>query len=317
MSDQGRGGLFAWVGQRDAIQAFRRRIDAKSDRRKQLEQHAATLAETGDRTFNPTTPLRAGDGQAVAALLYAQSIRASLSALERTVTALMEDESLRRAAARALPDSMSLERLRDLLDRAPAADECEELRVEKAEVDGLARVSRALLDIAQEPERDLRRASVRRLSRSAVLLIVLVVGVGIVASLGLHFARGPNLAEGRPWKTSSEYRGFSPEAGICDGKKTKIFFHTNRETQPWVEVDLEAPTTIRRVDVRNRRDCCRDRAFPLVVEGSLDGQTWNELGRRKEPFNEWTLEPAPTTTRYVRARSLKRTYLHLEAFEIR
>ena len=69
--------------------------------------------------------------------------------------------------------------------------------------------------------------------------------------------------------------------------------------------------------IQNRRDCCRDRAFPLVIEGSLDGEKWRELGRQTKPFSQWTLELQPTEVRYVRAKALKRTVLHLEGFEVR
>ena len=56
---------------------------------------------------------------------------------------------------------------------------------------------------------------------------------------------------------------------------------------------------------------------PNAIEGSLDGEEWQELGRRKEPFSKWTLEFSPTSVRYVRVKALKRTFLHLESLEVR
>jgi hypothetical protein len=309
--------LSAWRGQREVIDECHRRINAKSQRRLQLERYAATLAEAGDRTLRPTTPLRSGTGETVAALLYAKSIRASLSAIDSGVVDLAENEALRGLVNRALPPGVPVERLFDLLRDSSDAEMEEQLDATATEAEGLAGVARALLDLTRAPERELQRAHVRRMMRAIIPLVILAFGVGGAAWIGVHFARGPDLAEGKPWKASSTYRGFSPEAGICDGRKTSIFFHTNRENNPWVELDLAAPTTIGRVDIRNRHDCCRDRAFPLAVEVSVDGQTWRELGRIEDPFTEWTLEFQPTKARYVRAKAMKRTFLHLESFEIR
>ena len=83
-----------------------------------------------------------------------------------------------------------------------------------------------------------------------------------------------------------------------------------REPMRWSREQLSTKST-------QRRDCCRDRAFPLAIEGSLDREKWQELGRQTEPFSKWTLELQPTEVRYVRAKALKRTVLHLEGFEVR
>ena len=318
MSDHFMRRFFGWLWQGEAIRESQTRVAAKSHRRTKLEQYAMISAEVGDRTLRPLTPLRTGSAEAVSALLHKESIRATLLALGSSVGGLAEDEALRAQVTRALPQSVSFERLCELVAEPSRTDEPEaNLRVRVEEAEALAGAARALLEVTRTPERQLRQAFARRFVRTSITVVLLALAVVGGAEAGGRIARGPNLAEGKPWRASSAYQGFSAAAGMCDNNKTRIFFHTNRELEPWVELDLGKPTLIKRVSVRNRRDCCRDRSFPLAIEGSLDGQQWQELGRRTEPFSEWTLEFEPTKARYVRAKALKRTFLHLESLEVR
>ena len=318
MSDTLMGRFFDWFRQRETIRENQKRVAAKSHRRMKLEQYAMTSAEAGDRALHPVTPLRAGSGEVVSALLHKESIRATLSALGSSLGGLAEDEALRAQVARTLPPSIPFERLCELVTDPSNIDELEgNLRVRSAEAEALAAAAHALLRVARTPEHRLQQALGRRFLRTGVAVLLLALAVVLGVEVGARVLLGPNLAEGRPWRASSAYKGFSAEAEMCDGNKTRIFFHTNREQDPWVELDLGEPTLIERVDVRNRRDCCRDRSFPLAIEGSLDGQEWQELGRQTEPFSKWTLEFEPTKARYVRAKALKRTFFHLESFEVR
>ena len=314
----GVGRLFDWFWQGEPIRSNQERIADKSHRRKRLERYARASAEAGDRVLDPVTPLRAGSGEVVSALLHKESIRASLEALGRNVSSLVEDDALGAQVVRALPSDVSLERIRALLTDSRAVEGLEgDLRVRRSEAKALGHTARVLLDVARTPERHLERAFLLRFVRTSLGLVVLSLAILAGVRIGLDVALGPDLAAAKPWRASSAYERFDPKAKIVDGNRTQIFFHTKSEREPWVELDLEEPTTIHRVDVRNRRDCCRDRAFPLAIEGSLDGETWRELGRRTEPFGRWTLRLEPTTVRYVRARALKRTFLHLESLEVR
>jgi len=318
MSDTFMGRFFGWFSQQQIIQESRTQVAAKSHRRNKLEQYAMISAEAGDRALHPVTPLRSGSGEVVSALLHKEGIRATLLALGSSVAGLAEDEALRAQLTGALPEAVSFERLCELVTESPDIDGVEgNLRVRSAEAEALAGASRALIKVARAPEHQLQRALARRFVRVGVTVVLLALAVIGVAETGARIARGPNLAADTPWRASSAYKGFSAEAGTCDGNETRIFFHTNREQAPWVELDLGEPTLIGRVDVQNRRDCCRDRSFPLAIEGSLDGQEWQELGRQTEPFSKWTLEFEPTKARYVRAKALKRTFLHLESLEVR
>lgn len=304
--------LFDWIWQGQAVAESHRQMAAKPGHRLRLERYAMTAAEIGDRALHPVTPLRSGSGDAVGALLYEQSARSSLRALGHGHDP-ERDEALKRELGRRLPAGTSVQEMLELLAQPCGVDALRD----DTRAEALGALARALLEIAREPERNAQRALGRRVLRLGSTLVALIA-LGVAGgSLVSELVAGPDLAEGKPWRASSAYEGFSPQSGICDGKRTRIFFHTKQESEPWVEIDLGAKMRVRRIDIQNRRDCCRDRAMPLAVEGSLDGQQWQELARRTEPFSKWTARFASAEVRYVRVKSLKRTYLHLESIEIR
>jgi len=181
----------------------------------------------------------------------------------------------------------------------------------------LASLGGKLLALHETPERELRRARrsfvVRLALLGAMFLAALVVGATRLAPLLL----GPDLAAGKPWKTSSSLATCDPAHASCGGRVTVILFHTVEEDSPWFEIDLTAPKQVHRVEVRNRLDCCEDRAVPLVVEVSLDETTWTTVARREEVFARWTASFAPTQARYVRLRVPRKTFLHLEEVVVR
>lgn len=148
----------------------------------------------------------------------------------------------------------------------------------------------------------------------AALLGVAVFVVGAWAMVKL--AAPTNLAMGKPWHASSTALTCAPEKHTCGGTHTDIFFHTNNEPNPWLEIDLEAPTTFSRLAIRNRLDMGVARASPLILETSNDRQTWNLVTRRNEPFTYWDPTFPAVTARYVRLRVDKKTWFHLEAVEV-
>lgn len=306
-----------WLWQGRAVADSRTRIAAKSRRQLDWEQYARTTAEVADRALHPVTPLRSGPGEAVAALLYVESIRASLRSLDENEE-LAVDESTKHDLASRVSKGVELEWVLEMIaEPSEGRESARESPSNETEAEALGQVAHALIEIARQPERQEQRALTRRILRVGSTLTVLLALLVAAAALVSTLMTGPDLAEGKPWRASSVYGGFSPETGMCDGRRTEIFFHTNRENEPWVELDLGAVTTVRRVKIQNRRDCCRDRAYPLAVEGSIDGQRWQELARRSEPFSKWEASFAPTDVRFVRVKALKHTYLHLESVEIR
>jgi hypothetical protein len=160
-------------------------------------------------------------------------------------------------------------------------------------------------------------ATRRQIERLLVRRFVAVVGIALVLALLVLGVRalmlGSNLAAGKPMRTSSAWSGCSSDP-MCDGV---LLFHTNPENEPWVEFDLLKPTTIKRIDLTNRQDCCFDRTVPLVVEFSQDRVQWIEVGRRVEEFSSWSLKIPPRKARYVRLRIARASTFHLKDVVIR
>jgi hypothetical protein len=139
---------------------------------------------------------------------------------------------------------------------------------------------------------------------------VLVIVALSMPSLYRLVTQGPDLALGKPRRTSSVTTGWSPQARDYQ-------FHTQEEDSPWVEIDLQKPTQFSVVDIINRKDCCQDRAVPTVIEVSRDQQRWKEVSRRTETYSTWRAKFAPVTARYVRVRVARHSFLHLAGVAVR
>ena len=158
-----------------------------------------------------------------------------------------------------------------------------------------------------------------RSSRRAAKLVWVVgaafaVGVSfqLLWPLLLDLRDGPDLADGRPWTASSIGIRCEPASRNCGGRDRGVFFHTDLETSPWLRIDLGSNTEVSTVKIHNRRDCCSERAVPLLIELSNDGLSWRQVSRREDPFYEWRASFEPQIAKYVRMRVERRSVLHFE-----
>jgi hypothetical protein len=150
--------------------------------------------------------------------------------------------------------------------------------------------------------------------RLRVVMATFAVLGGLVALLAFALMppEGPDLAAGKRWEASSAYVGYAV-SGIKPARATEpALFCTNEDDQPWWSLDMGAASSIGSVTIVNRADCCIERAPPLVVEVSVDGKKWREVARTTEAFRTWRPKFRATTARFVRLRSLRRTYLHMK-----
>jgi hypothetical protein len=171
---------------------------------------------------------------------------------------------------------------------------------------------RAVLEDA--PDWDEDRAAVVLTERWVRVSAVLLVGFGLWLAIGLGLeraVRGPDLVLGKPWRASSYAFPCHPERHICATAHSAIFFHTQLEDVPSVEIDLGATRSFRRLTVVNREDCCAERAVPLLFEVSNDRLHWREVARRDRLFRDWETRFAAVQARYVRLRVARRSILHL------
>jgi hypothetical protein len=156
----------------------------------------------------------------------------------------------------------------------------------------------------------------RKVTRAASLFAVALACVVFLGAHAAQWVEPKDLAKGKPWRASSALFQCYPDRLDCGGTRTSIFFHTQQENEPWVVIDLQAPTSFSSVSVVNRRDAAKERAVPLALEVSDDEKTWRLLARRDEDFSAWRPRFEATTARYVRLKALRNTYLHLDAVKV-
>ena len=150
-----------------------------------------------------------------------------------------------------------------------------------------------------------------RLVRIGLLVTLIGALVLVVLRAGEFVERRRDLAQGKSWRTSSSMSvGCQPPAQVCS-ESLNFFFHTTDEEKPWVQLDLGRPERFSRVRVVNRKDCCADRAVPLLLEVSKNGSDWKEVARQPATFTNWLATFAPVDARWVRLRADRRTMLHL------
>lgn len=157
-----------------------------------------------------------------------------------------------------------------------------------------------------------RERRTRTFGAAAAALLVLAGG----AFAAKRASEGPDLAGGKPFTASSAYDSFATAGRTNEPVAFDLFAHTIEEEHPWIQVDLGKLERVKKVLVKNRTDCCGERALPLVVEASLDGSTWTPLARRDEAFVEWTVAVAPTELRFLRFSVPRRTFLHLSRVQV-
>jgi hypothetical protein len=169
------------------------------------------------------------------------------------------------------------------------------------------------IDVRERPLRALEAITLKALAR--IVLTVLLVA-GAVGAIIILRPQPPNLAAGKPWTVSSIGYDCHPDQGECGGVKTRIFFHTKDEDNPWLRYDLGSKKEISALRVENRQDGEGARAVPLVVEVSDDGTNFKEVARRTDDFSVWKPSFPRVSARYVRLRVARKSMFHLEAVEI-
>lgn len=180
----------------------------------------------------------------------------------------------------------------------------------------LRKLSEALLVKLDEHRRPLNKILIQRAWRLGLLVLAaLVIAAVTVWVRGVLLERS-DLAAGKPWRASSQLESvcISP-AQQCPGE-VGYFFHTAEEQDPWIEFDLGTLRLLSRVRVDNRQDCCAERAIPLVVEVSINHQTWQTVAREDAEFKSWSPSFTPVNARWLRLRVLNRTFLHLDRVRI-
>jgi hypothetical protein len=181
----------------------------------------------------------------------------------------------------------------------------------------LRKLSESLLAKVNERKLAVKAIVRQRMRRLSLLLLLAFVAAGAWVWERKTRDDRRDLAEGKPWRASSKLDGggcSSPEQACPDSPG--FFFHTTEEKNPWVEFDLGRVQEISAVQTENRKDCCFERSFPLVVEVSENHKHWRSVARQDANFTTWRANFSPVHARWVRLRSPKQTYLHLARVRI-
>lgn len=300
-----------WVLRTSAMREARAGLFDREDSRMGALRQARLLLEVARRVAEPIKALPSGARPTVLLALYRDAVYWALVAGRSGTKQPAPDletlwgESPPGELLAAARDPATLDAVRAVLLDSVAPRSLDATEEDAARARGFAEALAWRLDA---PRRRVDQVLGQRWGR-----IILVGAVALSIGFGAEvLTRGPNLAADKAFRTSSTYADCGGD-GSCDA----LLFHTRSELNPWVEFDLGAPKTFRSIEVTNRRDCCQDRAVPLVAEISDDGAQWTEVARRETDFTSWTAKFRPKTARFVRLRVPRESALHLEQVEIR
>lgn len=306
-----------WFWQTSAERALRAAGQGASPRVLGLTAHAVLAREAAERTLRPAEPFSQPGNEGLACELYRQAIHFALLAHDA-------------AAAEAAPPADDTAPVSDLaslfervdaglLSRAAGGDAAlAELRAEltgstylefaalapaaqKRLADRLDAFCRGVTEALEARRQRLERLWVRRIAHVLALFAVLGAVLWGVRAVSAWNERRNDLAVHASWKASSIYPAGgckSPEQHCAGGEN--YFFHTNQETNPWIQFDLRKEREVSGVELENRLDCCPERAGVIVVEVSNDQRRWKQVARHTGEFTTLKKHFGTVKARYVR-----------------
>jgi hypothetical protein len=309
---------FDWFWRGRQLKELRESGSVESPHVGKLTLRSRLMFELGERALRPAEPLPY-PGDAAASELYRQAAYWAVRAIAEAIDPSPErasdpwsvlGEPLRQSLA---GSSERLSELKELIENgsfSQAWELSEEQRASRATE--LAGVAKILLAELAWRARARDALWIQRILRLCLLLVMVVGLIGGVRWVMSRSEQARDLAVGKPWRASSTMGGFGCTSPLQEcGEKTDFFFHTTDEKSPWLEIDLGTPSNFSAVRVENRRDCCFDRAVPLIVEVSNDQKNFREVARQTTSASSWLARFAPTNARYVRLRVARQSMLHL------
>ena len=174
-----------------------------------------------------------------------------------------------------------------------------------------------LLSLAAIPYRRMALA-LAALASALALVVTVALLIGCALSPALRSRLFPrDLAARRPWVASS---AVPPNALAGVGPSTTAkgpFFHSQPSDHPWIEIDLGALRSIRRLQVENRPDCCQAHGLPLDFQIFDEANArWRTIAQRRAGFMVWTRELARVRARRVRLQVAGFGILHLRRISL-
>jgi hypothetical protein len=309
--------VLSWFLLRSEIATARAEARSMSDEQSVYLQRAKVALEFGNVALEPNNVVASGATAPLAPSLFQQALYWALLMKDPVAGASSPTAAWAAAAPPTLATLASneadLARIGSAMQATFAELEQGSLEDRRATAELLRRSATRLITSCESVSWQVEWLKLRRLSRIAL-------GVALcLAPFALAFVfwpKKPDLAKGKPWHASSSLAECHPAKSECGGVTTDIFFHTREESNPWFEYDFYAPLGFSSLTIRNRSDCCPERAVPLVVEVSHDDRTFHEIARRNDPFSTWSPHFPTQHARYLRLRTARVSLLHLEAVEV-
>ncbi len=304
-----------WFWGREALARAKKEQASWTKATNEATVHAQIAYEAAERVFYPTEPFVTGEPTPMALPLYQQAAHFALCALTDSGPDEPVDRLLDKAPAEILADAKSADldsqRLKEwLVEKSTASLWDLPADDQRVHVERLKTVTHAWIARLEQRQKAVANVLLRRIIRTGLLALMLVVVIASTSLWVREKLRPPNLAIGKPFVTSSAW-GTLGTQGVVPAAPEPFFFHTSEEQNPWIEIDLQSDQDIVAFDVLNRKDCCKDRAVPLIAEGSTDRVTWQELARAPAVFSTWNMKIAKTKLRYFRLRIGRANSLHL------
>ena len=123
--------------------------------------------------------------------------------------------------------------------------------------------------------------------------------------------------------STSQWSRANDALGALDGVKNGSFgFHTEKERNPWWQIDLGSLAAIAEIRVFNRLDCCSERARTLQVLVSADNKTWQAAYRHDGSIfggadgKPLKISLGNLSARYVRLQLAEENWFHLDEVEV-
>jgi hypothetical protein len=179
------------------------------------------------------------------------------------------------------------------------------------------RARAALRSIADPAQRELALALTSSSTRDLAGAVRRYLG-GPVAEPSSFSWPFRDLARGHPFRASSADAEHVREGRVAMLGPGRQLVRTLQEPSPWLQIDLGSARELASIEVRNRSDCCAERALPLLIEARAEeSEPWSLRARRDRPFLDWTADIAGTRARYLRLRVPRTSSLELEGVRVR
>ncbi|MBR6388779.1 MAG: discoidin domain-containing protein [Opitutales bacterium] len=131
--------------------------------------------------------------------------------------------------------------------------------------------------------------------------------------------QGKLVSFGAETKLSSSDEKWSPKNNDFTTEGAQVFaFHTKKEMNPYVEVDLKTAQKISEIEILNRADHMAFRAAPIQVLISADGKNWEGVYESAFAKKRWLVNLAGKnkTARFVKVMLKGEGILHLKKIAV-